>query len=185
MNWPFLTLQNNNEVVQNAAAKGPLMNHLLEMRPLVKNTPIEPKLITTIAAATRHCLEAEKRFIHLGGLQYLAKCTEVGNRKVKEKAALLVYHFVNLGKLTGSSAHSIDLLRVVRNLMPLDVSVQGIQYADVCINLFAAAVGKYPQMLDKKEALKVAQELSTAVAGIEQLESAAETLKEVQEALKK
>lgn len=40
-------------------------------------------------------------------------------------------------------------------------------------------------MLDKKEALKVAQELSTAVAGIEQLESAAETLKEVQEALKK
>lgn len=119
------TTLSNNEVVQNAAAKGPLMNHLLEMRPLVKNTPIEPKLITTIAAATRHCLEAEKRFIHLGGLQYLAKCTEVGNRKVKEKAALLVYHFVNLGKLTGSSAHSIDLLRVVRNLMPLDVSVQG------------------------------------------------------------
>ncbi|KAK1444731.1 hypothetical protein BgAZ_106370 [Babesia gibsoni] len=168
-----------------AAAKGPLMIHLLEMRPMVHNTPVEPKLITTIAAATRHCVEAEKRFVQLGGLLYLVQCTSKVNPKTKEKAALLIYHFVNLEKLNRHDAQRIQMLNTVRNLMPLDVAEKGIQYAEVCINLFASAVLKYPQVINKSDAKKVADQLSQAIENVEQLESAKETLKEVHEALNK
>lgn len=179
------TTLSNNEKVQEAAAKGPLMQYLLQMRKDVDGTPIEPKLIATIAAATRHCVDAENHFIKVGGMQYIIQCTAKSNPKVKEKAALLIYHFVNLNKLNKQDAQRMQLLHAVQNLMPLNVAVQGIQYAEVCINLFSAVVLKYPGAVNKAEAMKIAQQLTSAVESIPALEGAKDTLKQVHSALKK
>lgn len=61
----------------------------------------------------------------------------------------------------------------------------GIQYAEVCINLFSAVVLKYPGAVNKAEAMKIAQQLTSAVESIPALEGAKDTLKQVHSALKK
>ncbi|CDR97081.1 PROTEIN FOLDING REGULATOR, putative [Babesia bigemina] len=189
------TTLSNNEKVQEEAAKGPLMMHLLRLRQQVTGTPLEPKLITTVAAATRHCVKAEEHFVRVGGMQYISQCTASSNLKVKEKAALLIYHFVNLQKLDKREAHKTQLLKTVRNLMPLNVATQGerqlptpqssagIQYAEVCVNLFAAAVLKYPQLIDRAEAMGLWQQLSSAIQKTPELEDAKGTLQELRRAL--
>ncbi|GIX60837.1 protein folding regulator, putative [Babesia caballi] len=179
----LITTLSNNEKVQEEAAKGPLIQYLLQMREHVEGTALEPKLITAIAAATRHCVNAEKHFVKLGGMQYIVQCTAKDNPKVREKAALLIYHFVNLQKLDKREAQKAQLLNAVRNLTPLDVPTQGIQYAEICVNLFAAAVLKYPHSVNRAEALELWRQISRAVESTEQLEGAKETLVEVHKAL--
>ncbi|GFE53115.1 hypothetical protein BaOVIS_005190 [Babesia ovis] len=170
----LITTISNNEKVQEEATKGPLMQHLLDLREMADDTALEPKLITAIAAVTRHCVSAEKHFVKVGAKK---------NLKVKEKAALLIYHFVNLQKLDKREAQRIQLLAAVRNLMPLDVQTHGIQYVEVCINLFAAAVLKYPHSINKNEAIALWKQLSKVVEGTQELEGAKEILQEVHKAL--
>ncbi|EDO08051.2 hypothetical protein BBOV_III004880 [Babesia bovis T2Bo] len=181
----LITTISNNEKVQEEATKGPLMQNLLDLREKVDNTNLEPKLITAIAAVTRHCTTAEKHFVKVGGMRYIAQCTAKHNLKVKEKAALLIYHFVNLQKLDKREANNVQLLTTVRNLMPLDVKNHGIQYAEVCVNLFAAIVSKYPNSINKNDALTLWNQLAKAIENTEELEAAKDTLKEVRQAINK
>ncbi|ORM40057.1 uncharacterized protein BXIN_1196 [Babesia sp. Xinjiang] len=181
----LITTISNNAKVQEEAAKGPMMQYLLQLRQKADGTALEPKLITAIAAVIRHCDIAEKQFVKVGGMQYIAQCTAKKNLKVKEKAALLIYHFVNQQKLDKREAQKMQLLTAVRNLMPLDVQTHGIQYAEVCINLFAAAVLKYPHSINRDEALSLWRQLAKAVENTKELEGANEILREVHNALVK
>lgn len=173
-----IVLSNNVNLLESVADMGLLVT-LFKLYWKLKGTDIEQKVISTISASIRHCEKGEKKFLNLGGVKLIDECVGSSNIKCRERGALLLYHFVQLDKMT----EEVDYERVMRNLTPLVSG--GIQYCETCAKLFGAMIEKKRDCFKGSEAMEIVQEEIDSITklveeGHEGLEHVLELLKEIQ-----
>ncbi|KAK2196711.1 bifunctional Armadillo-type fold/Armadillo-like helical [Babesia duncani] len=149
------TLSNNESILKMAAEKE-LTCTLLNLKAKVAGTSLELKFLSALACSTRHCQVAETAFISLGGLEYLIELMSRNkSTKIREKAALLFYHFIILQKAPSSIMSEIPLVDVITSLLPLDFCNTGLSYCEVCARLFHALVVNYGSNITRQDFSKM------------------------------
>ncbi|XP_952258.1 uncharacterized protein TA13295 [Theileria annulata] len=149
----------NNESVLEEASKTQLVPNLLKLKNKLKDTQLEPRLITAISSSIRNCRRAEQLFVTLGGLSYLKDSLESTNLKTRERAILLFNHFISLDKASRLIMATLNPYKILNLLLPLDPENNGIQFTELSCTLVFLILQKHSNAFTGEELNEVSKVL--------------------------
>ncbi|KAF5153641.1 hypothetical protein TpMuguga_02g02110 [Theileria parva strain Muguga] len=159
----------NNESVLEDASKTQLVPNLLKLKAKLKDTDLEPKLITAISSSIRNCRRAEQLFVTLGGLGYLKDSLESSNLKTRERAILLFNHFISLDKASKLIMATLNPYKILNMLLPLDPENNGIQFTELSCTLVFLILQKHSNAFTGGELAAVSKLLDRELKSLESL----------------
>ncbi|UKJ90421.2 hypothetical protein MACJ_001354 [Theileria orientalis] len=159
----------NNESILEEASKTKLLPNLIKLKDRLKDSDLEPKLISALSSSVRNCRRAEVVFITLDGLTYLKECLGRSNLKTRERAVLLLNHFLSLDRVGKLIVAKLDPYRIVKMLLPVDPVNNGIQFCELSSTLVSLLLQKHSDIFTREEVEDSVRRLDEELASLTSL----------------
>ncbi|UKK02043.2 hypothetical protein MACK_001397 [Theileria orientalis] len=159
----------NNESILEDASKTKLLPNLIKLKDRLKDSALEPKLISALSSSVRNCRRAEIVFITLDGLTYLKECLGRSNLKTRERAVLLFNHFLSLDRVGKLILAKLDPYRIVKMLLPVDPVNNGIQFCELSSRLVSLLLQKHRDIFTCEEVEDAVRRLDEQLASLTSL----------------